>query len=143
MNSMKRTSTPLSRPNSARSRISSSLTPRSITALILTLENPAWRAASIPANTRANSSRRVIVSNFFRSRVSKLILMRAIPARRNSSTQFTKVAPLVVIARSMGWPANGEAESAGTTRAANLLTKTGKWARIVGSPPVRRIPSTP
>jgi hypothetical protein len=60
MNSMKRISTPRSRPKVARATISSSLIPRWTTVLIFTGTKPASRAAETPSSTRSSSSRRVI-----------------------------------------------------------------------------------
>ena len=108
MNSMKRTSTSCSRPNRARSTISSSLTPRSMTALILTGEKPASFAASMPSSTRSNSSRRVISRNRSARNVSRLMLTRSRPASRSSCATSRNVAPLVVSERSGFWPASGE-----------------------------------
>ena len=56
MNSMKRTSTPLRRPNSTNAAISSSLTPRMTTQLTFTGSNPAAMAASMPSSTRSRLS---------------------------------------------------------------------------------------
>ncbi len=52
------------------------------------------------------------------------------------------MAPLVVIDRSGLRPANGDAEVAGTRSWASFCTSTVMCARMVGSPPVRRSPST-
>ena len=130
MNSMNRTSKPLSRPNRAKSTISSSLMPRIITALTFTGFSPAARAASIPSSTRSRSFRRVSSSNRSGRRESREMLIRRSPAAASLSARRPKVAPLVVRARS-------------TFKAASFSTSTGKLARTVGSPPVRRMLSIP
>jgi hypothetical protein len=60
MNSMKRTTTPSSRPNRAKSTTSSSFTPRVSTTLTFTGSSPAATAARMPASTSGSSSRRVV-----------------------------------------------------------------------------------
>ena len=142
MYSMKRTSTPLLRPNVARSTTSSSLIPRCTTTLIFTGENPVAIAASIPSSTCSSSSRRVISRKRCFFNVSRLMLMRRSPESCRSCAIKRNVAPLVVTAKSIGFPARGEFAVAGTCNAESLLMRTGKCARIVGSPPVRRMPST-
>ena len=69
--------------------------------------------------------------------------MRRKPARFKSAATNASVAPLVVTATSIGWPANGESAVAGTVSTARAEISFGRWARTVGSPPVRRMPSTP
>ncbi len=64
------------------------------------------------------------------------MLTRRSPASRRSGASDRSVAPLVVSATSTGAPS-------GKRRAAILATSTGRWARTVGSPPVRRMLSTP
>ena len=56
--------------------------------------------------------------------------MRRSPARARSAARWVRVAPLVVMARS-------------TPRSASRRTRTGRWARTVGSPPVMRMLSKP
>ncbi len=73
---------------------------------------------------------------------SMLMFTRSRPAWRSSSATSRNVAPLVVIDRSGLWPASGDELSAGTRSCASFDTSTGRCARTVGSPPVRRRPST-
>ena len=143
MNSMNRTSMFFSRPNVARAIISSSFTPRCTTAFTFTGAMPTAIAASMPSSTEASSSRLVICLNFSRFNVSRLTLMRRKPARFKSAATNASVAPLVVTATSIGWPANGESAVAGTVSTARAEISFVRWARTVGSPPVRRMPSTP
>ena len=143
MNSMKRSSTPVRRAQSARGTISSSFTPRSTTALIFTGEKPASLAASMPSSTLGSSSRRVMRANLSRWSVSRLMLTRSRPAWRSSWASSRNVAPFVVIDRSGLPPAYGDGALAGTRSTASMRTSTGRWARTVGSPPVSRNPSTP
>ncbi len=130
MNSMNRMVTPRSRPKVAKSTISSSFTPRMSTQLTLTGEKPASTAASIPSITWARAERRVMVKKVAGRRESREMLMRRRPAARRSPARARRVAPLVVSDRSV-------------PRAASFSTRTGRWARTVGSPPVMRIPSKP
>jgi hypothetical protein len=83
-----------------------------------------------------------IASRRSRFSVSIEMLMRLSPASRSSCAMSRNVAPLVVIARSIGFPARGELAVAGTINPASFCTNTDKCARIVGSPPVSRMPST-
>ena len=110
MNSMKRTSTSWSRPNVARSTISSSLTPRSTTALILTGANPASLAASMPSSTlrarRGGSSR----SNFGPVERVEADVDPVEPGGAQLVGHAANVAPLVVIASGMRRP-SGRAAS--------------------------------
>ena len=64
------------------------------------------------------------------------MLMRRSPASRRSWAISGRVAPLVVMARSTG-------RRVAARRRASFSTSTGRWARTVGSPPVRRMPSKP
>ncbi len=130
MNSMKRTVSPLSLPNSAKSTISSSLIPLIMTALILTGCRPASSAASIPSRTRSSSSRRVNSRNRSGRSESRLMLMRFNPASARGFACMRNVAPFVVSAVS-------------TPKRAKRSTSSGRCARTSGSPPVRRMPSNP
>ena len=127
---MKRTPTPRSRPNAARSTTSSSLTPRITTQFTFTGSRPASTAASIPATTRSRSSRRVSSRNTSGRSESSDTLMRRRPASARSCAISGSRTPLVVIAMS--------------TRAAPAWRSSrGRCARTVGSPPVIRTDSNP
>ena len=84
----------------------------------------------------------MILKNFSLCNVSRLILILDKPAAFNSSAIKRKVAPFVVIARSILLPARGELALLGTVNRESFSTRTGKCARTVGSPPVRRMLST-
>ncbi len=130
MNSMKRTVTLFSLPNSTKSSISSSLIPFITTMLILTGSKPATLAASIPSRTCSRLSRLVRSLNRSRLRESKEILILFNPAALSFSAISGRVTPFVVIDKSIGnW--------------LNRLIRSARFARTVGSPPVRRILSTP
>ena len=119
MNSMKRTPTPFSRPNAARSTISSSFTPRITTQLIFTGSSPASSAASTPARTRWSSSRRVSSANTSGRNESRDTLMRRSPASARSCAISGSFTPLLVIAMSM-------------PSGASMATSRGRWARERG-----------
>src|SRR5579875_3711918 len=137
MNSMNRGCTPFSLPKVAKSTASSSLRPRTVTTLSLTGSIPASRAASIPSSTRGSWSLLVTSAKRSGRSESQEMLTRRRPAARRSPASSRRVAPLVVMARSTGSPVEG------TFSPASISTRTGRWARTVGSPPVRRMDSTP
>ncbi len=132
MNSMNRSQNPFCRANSTRGRMSSSLTPRWITELILIGSKPRNRAVSSPSRTPARSSRRVRARNFAGLRVSRLALIRPRPARSSPAACSFRCEALVVRERSLSPPRPARAE-----------TRVSSPCRNRGSPPVSRISSTP
>ena len=87
----------------------------------------------MPSSTRSSSSRRVSSTKRSRRSESSEMLIRRRPAAPGRAASERSVAPLVVSARSTGRRGAGAACS----------TRTGRWARTVGSPPVRRMLSKP
>ncbi len=123
---MKRTSTPRSRPKRARSTTSSSLTPRTSTQLTLTGARPASMAASTPARTCGEH-------------VPSCDGGEAVWAQGVAGNGDPMQAPPVsaVAQGGRGWPhwwSSTAPPGAGRGRA----TSPGRWARTVGSPPVKR-----
>ena len=111
----------------AKSTISSSFTPRITTTLILSGRNPAASVASIPSHVSRKPSRRAMWTNFSPRSVSRLMLSRRRPASRSGRASFESRIPFVVIARSF---------TPGVD--ATSRTRSGRFRRAVGSPPVRR-----
>ncbi len=110
---MKRTTTPWAPPKAAKSRISSSLTPRMSTQLT---------AAAIPSSTRCSDSRRVMAANRSGRSESHEMVTRRRPARRRRVATRPSVAPLVVMAKSV-------------SNRLSFRTSVARSARTVGSPP--------
>jgi hypothetical protein len=132
MNSMKRSVSPRSRKYAQRSKMPPSFTPRWTTQLILT-GRPAATAASMPRSTRSRPRPRPLsCAKVASSSESTLMLRRSSPASRSSGANFSRNQPLVVSATS-------------GTRTSRLSARTisGTSGRNSGSPPVRRIFSTP
>ena len=111
---------------------SSSLTPLSATALILTLSPAALAASCRPAP--ASRPQRVIAANFCSSSVSSETLMRFHPGLPRSSAYFASWLPLVVSVSS------SSARADMPRRAREQLMM---FLRTSGSPPVRRSFFTP
>ena len=122
---MNLTITPSSLPNFAKSIISSSLIPRITTTFIFTGDRPASIEASIPVITFSISSRRVISLNLSALRESMEIFTLCKPAEWKIRAFLFIFIPLVVRAISIG---NSE----------SIEIKSERFARKVGSPPVRR-----
>ena len=120
--------------HSSRAGNSSSFTPLSATALILTLR-PAACAASMPARTLSSSPQRVMARNLSGSSVSSETLMRRTPWPASSAAYFGSCEPLVVSVSSSSAPVarwrDSEANSVMMPR------------RTSGSPPVSRSLRTP
>ena len=132
MYSMKRISRPLFRAKPTRSRISSSLIPRMITALILIGDMPAPWAAKSPFRTSSRFPRFVKSRKRSALSVSILTLILLRPAAARLPACSASSAPFVVSDRS-------PKPSIFARRATSLC----RSFRTRGSPPVRRIFSTP
>ena len=132
MNSMNRMPNPCSRAKATRGTISSSFTPRSMTALSLMGANPSALAANRPSSTLARSPRRVMRRKRSGSRLSRLTLRRRRPAALRAAALSASVEALVV--RQM---------SRSPSMADNRAIKSSRPRRASGSPPVSRIFSTP
>ena len=133
MYSMNRKANSGPRKRRAMGRILASLTPRLTTMLIFTGRNPACRAASIPASTRATGKpTSFIAAKTLSSSESRLTVTRCSPAARNSPACAASKDPLVVSVKSRM-----------PSTPASIRTNRPKSRRSSGSPPVRRIFSTP
>mmetsp|Transcript_36440 Transcript_36440/g.117413 ORF Transcript_36440/g.117413 Transcript_36440/m.117413 type:complete len:324 (-) Transcript_36440:301-1272(-) len=134
MNSMKRTSMGRARARAAKASTSCSFTPRITTQFSLSGLYPSASASSTARSTFASASRRVSSRKRPRCSVSSERLSLSRPAACSEGSNLDKATPLVVIAiwRS---PSGLSPSSAPTTAA--------RSGRTVGSPPVRRILSTP
>ena len=132
MNSMNRSSRCCPKQNLARSTTASSLTSGRGTALILIRSNPACFAASMPSNTLGKTSRRVTSLNKAGSMVSKLMFKRSKPASLSCRAWLANKTAFVVIATSEI-----------PTTFFSMSTRTDNCERTRGSPPVKRIRSTP
>ena len=130
--SMKRTSQGRSRVSRASETTSSSLKPRTTTALIFIGSRPTASARAIPASTRSTRPPRVMRPNFCGSSVSRLTFTRRSPARARSAARYSSRIPFVVMERS---------RIPGTAPIAPTRSTTA--GRTVGSPPVRRTLFTP
>ena len=106
---------------------SSSFTPLSATALILTL-SPAACAASMPAKTLSSSPQRVMARNLSGSSVSSETLMRRTPWPASSPAYFGSCEPLVVSVSSSSAPV----ERWRASEATSVMIPR----RTSGSPPV-------
>ena len=134
MNSMNRSWNPSRRQKEASGTISSSVSPRTETALILISRNPTALAAASPASTRSSPGRRAIRAKTSGLRASRLTFSRSSPARRSDAACSSSSRPLVVIATS----------SMPGTRT-SIATSRSTSRRSSGSPPVMRrveIPSS-
>ena len=100
MNSMNRTTRPVSRPKAARSTISSSLTPAITTTLIFTGASPAASAASIASRTFDSEPRRRTAAKRSGRNESQLMLTRFKPAATSSAAMRARPVPFEVIERS-------------------------------------------
>ena len=85
---MNRSSTPLVRPKAAKSRISSSLSPRTTTQLTFTGSRPAARAASMPASTCVEGVAAGDGAKRSGRSESQEMLMRRSPARARSAAMM-------------------------------------------------------
>ena len=126
MNSINRMMTPRSRANSAKDSTSSSLNPRTKTALIFAGPSTDRCAASIPDITDENVLVRVIFSNFSGINESRLMLIRFKPAATSDSQRSASMWPFVVIDRS------------GKPTLDRSATNSSTPGRTNGSPPVTR-----
>ena len=131
MNSMNRTTRPVSRANFAKSRTSSSFCPLSSTTLTLSGVRPAASAASMAASTVASWPRRRIEPKRSARSESQLMLTRRRPAAASWSATGASSMPLVVRDRSS------------SPSAASLRTRSLRPARTRGSPPVSLMDRTP
>ena len=113
---------------------SSSLTPRSATALILT-PSPAASAAARPSRTCSSRPQRVISVNLSLSSVSIETLIRRTPAAYRSSANRASWLPLVVSVSSSSAPSP-------RCRPRRSISQR-MLRRTRGSPPVRRSLRTP
>ena len=126
MNSMKRTWTSYSRVSATKASSSSS-TPGSSSVLILTGENPAAKAASMPASVSSSLPPRVMRANRSASRLSRLMLTRSRPLAASSPANLGSSRPLVV--SEMSWM---------PLVRLSMPTKSAQPSRTSGSPPVMR-----
>ena len=129
--SMKRIAISLLENLSTRSNISSSLEFFLTTVLILIGPKPTDSAASIPAITEATVwPESVIAANVDSSTASRLTVTRSRPAADRAGAYLGRRTPFVVIAIS-------------TFLIESMEIRSGRFFRRRGSPPVRRIFSTP
>ena len=128
---MNRTMRPVARAKAAKSRISSSLWPRSSTTFTFSGVSPAASAASMARRTSLRTPRRRMAAKRSGRRESQLTLTRRRPAEASFRAMPASSVPLVVTARSSNPSADSRA------------TSTGSPLRTSGSPPVMRSAVTP
>ena len=129
---MNRTMRPVSRAKAAKSRISSSLRPRTRTTLTLSGESPAASAASMAARTVAELAPPTDRAEpLGAQRVTADVHPPQPRCQRTGSAASASSIPFVVMARSSN------------PSAARRPTRTGRPLRTSGSPPVSRIDDTP
>jgi len=137
MYSIKRSTTPVLRKCLAMGRISASLVPRLTTMLTLMGARPTLAATSMPLSTSATGkSTSFMRRNTASSSASRLTVTRCSPASFSAWAFFASSDALVVRVMSSGLPV-------GVCSFASMSISTSRCLRSKGSPPVRRIFSTP